>query len=200
MRVMAFAPMVAALMDGSKTVTRRRPRGVASRLAPGDRVRAVDRLLHLEKGVHPRTVGVLVVEEVGPAPPMTDEEARLEGFGAAIAESVYRRMFPLLDRHGEALTRVRFSVLSLAAPELPRLARGASGPDRAFLERLAEDAMLPRAPGPRSRPRPPIDLLLPVHQHREACARLGLPPIALWRPTRGERRDAQTLLDLEEGP
>lgn len=193
MQVMGFAPLVPALLRGEKTVTRRSARGAASRLAPGDLVRAVE-TRHVRRGRHVRTAAVLRIEEVGPAPPLDAPEASLEGFASpALAAAVYARIFG----ERESLVRIRFRVELVAAPQLARLAAALGPIDRGYLEGLAVAAAggrwLPLGTGRLLG----ASVLLPPELHREACALLRMDPADLWRWRPPAQADT---LDLEVAP
>jgi len=82
MRMMSFSLTTDAVVRREKTVTRRAV-STWTYLQPGDRLRAVDKVMGLRKGQTPRELAIIEVVSVRvePLSAITDADAVEEGFG-----------------------------------------------------------------------------------------------------------------------
>lgn len=193
MRPMAFSATIGPILCAAKTCTRREASGAAARLKPGTLLRAVDRLMGIGKNGHARTLAVLRVVDVRPAPRITPAEVRAEGFEdkpVEFLEALLRKMY------GDApLVRIGFEYVAIAAPRLGELTGSQT---LMALAREVGNAATSRLASLRKGEAACADLkalrdlaaretLLDPEAHRRACAALKLSPMDLWRPPRATR-------------
>lgn len=187
MKAMSFDATLRELLGQRKFCTRRGTAG-AWKVRPGDYLRAVARR-QLRAGEKARTIAVLRVTDVRPAPALSDEEVALEGYAGKsvqFLETILRNMWA--DR---PLVRIAFDYVAIAAPALREVAADRLGERPEILAELnlawdGKLAALPRGdPGRRQlrelqRLGRTETLLLP-ETFALFCGSLGLEPIDLWR-------------------
>lgn len=197
MRAMAFSATITPILSGTKTCTRREASSGAARLHPGSMIRAVDQLMGLGNGKRARTLAVLRVVNVTPAPRLTAAEVAAEGFEdkpPAFVESVLRSMYGDVP-----LVRVGFVYVAIAAPRLAELTN--AQPLLALTREVGLAATSGLAALRRGeaacadlkalRDLAARDVLLEPEAHRRVCVELNVSPMELWRPPRAPRRRAQ---------